>query len=73
MGEPTTPSDRDIWACASVLIKQHGESAALGASVKVDWHSERGDLQGRDVWLRILRAVEWLQDNRGRDPFKVEH
>lgn len=25
------------------------------------------------VSIRIIRAIEWLQDNRGRDPFKVEH
>lgn len=66
-------SDRDIWASARLMADKHGEDAATKAAMKADELLAKGDIEGRWTWLRIIRAIEWLQDNRGRDPFKVEH
>lgn len=66
-------SDRDMWADANALIERHGETAWFEASTKADAHFGRGDVAGERYWIRVLCAVTWLQDRRGRDPFKVEH
>ena len=66
-------SDRDVWASAKLLRDQHGDDAAIEAAMKADELGAAGDLPGQRTWLRIIRAIEWLQDHGGRDPFKVEH
>lgn len=66
-------SDRDIWASANLYIKQHGKDAPIQAAMMADKMLEKGDLDGRNVWHRILTAIEWLQNPEGRHPFKVEH
>ncbi len=67
------PSDRDIWASAKLYVDRHGEDARIEAAMMADKMAEQGDYAGQKTWLRIITAIEWLQDNRGRDPFKVEH
>ncbi len=54
-------SDLDIYRSAKLLIKQHGEDAAIHAAMQADACSEKGDLEGKAVWLRILSAVKELQ------------
>jgi hypothetical protein len=46
---------------AAVLIRQHGENAALEAASRADAMLERGDVEGQAVWKRILAAVRELQ------------
>lgn len=67
------PSDRDIWASAKLYVDRHGADAAAQAATMADRLAAKGDEEGERTWLRIITAIEWLQDNRGRDPFKVEH
>lgn len=67
------PSDRDIWASANQMLRQHGENAALEAGMRADAALANGDIDGERTWLRVIKAIAWLSDNRGRDPFKVEH
>ncbi len=52
--------DLDIYRCANVLIREHGEEAAIEAAQRVDAMLEKGDLEGQVVWKRIVRAVEEL-------------
>ncbi len=47
----------DIYGSASVLIHEHGEDAALEATMRADAVLEKGDHEGLAVWRRILRAV----------------
>jgi hypothetical protein len=54
-------SDIDIRRTAKLLIDQHGENAAFHAGMRVDEMLDKGDLDGRAVWLRVLAAVEELQ------------
>lgn len=65
--------DRDVWAAATVYIRQHGEDASVHAAMMADQFADKGDDAGKRLWLKIIDAIKWLQDNRGRDPFKVEH
>jgi hypothetical protein len=53
--------DIDIWRAATLLIKQHGENAEIVAAQRADQILERGDPEGRVVWLRIRRAIAELQ------------
>ncbi len=54
--------DLDIYRCARLLVKQHGENAPIEAAMRADAVLEKGDLDGLAVWKRILRAVEELQE-----------
>ncbi len=53
--------DLDIYRSAQVLVKQHGVDAPVHAAMRADAMLEKGDLDGYDVWKRVLRAVEELQ------------
>ncbi len=57
--------DIDIYRSANILVKQHGQDAPIHAAMRADAMLEKSDLDGYDVWKRILRAVEELQ---GRVP-----
>ena len=53
--------DIDIWRAANLIMKQHGENAEILAAQRADLTLERGDPEGRVVWLRIRRAIAELQ------------
>ncbi len=53
--------DIDIWRAANLIMKQHGENAEIVAAQRADLMLERGDRDGRLVWLRIRRAIAELQ------------
>ena len=50
-------SNIDIYRCAKILLDQHGDDAPIHAAQQVDATLDRGDLDGRAVWLRIVAAV----------------
>ncbi len=60
-------SDLDIYRAANELIEQHGDSAATEAAMRADEHLDRGNIEGKRVWLRIMQAIEELQRERPRD------
>jgi len=57
----TAPADLDIWRAANLLICQHGQDAEMAASQRADQMLDRGDWEGRLVWLRISEAIAELQ------------
>ena len=63
-----TISDLDIYRSARLLTDRHGDEAPIHAAMKADAMLETGDMDGRAVWLRILKAVEELLRGRGDDP-----
>ncbi len=54
-------SDLDIYRSANVLIREHGDEAALEAAKHADAMLEKGNLEGQTVWKRIVKAVEEIQ------------
>ncbi len=44
-----------------MLIREHGEDAALEAAMRADAMLEKGALEGQAVWKRIVRAVGEIQ------------
>ena len=64
--------NRDIWRAANLLIQQHGPDAVFHASQRADDLLERGDMDGRRVWLRIHEAVQELLRERPGDGEAVQ-
>ena len=60
-------SDLDIYRTAQVLIREHGEDAALEAAQRADAMLEKGHMEGRATWKRVLKAVEEMQRKERRE------
>jgi hypothetical protein len=54
-------SDLDIWRAANLLIVKLGVGAEFEAARMADVMLERGDRDGKLVWLRIKQAIVELQ------------
>ena len=57
----TMPDEIDIFRSARLLIDQLGESALTFAAQQADRCLEAGDLDGKAVWLGVIRAIGELQ------------
>jgi len=53
-------SDLDTYRCAHLLIERYGDDAPIEAAMRADELMEVGDMEGRAVWLRIVKAIEEL-------------
>ena len=51
----------EIYRTAHLLIKQHGEEASIHAAMKADEMLAQGNLDGKAVWLGVVKAIEELQ------------
>lgn len=49
--------DPDIWRTANLLVKRHGDDAAMVAVRRADELLAAGDADGSAIWIRILGAV----------------
>ena len=56
--------DLDIYRSAKLLIDQHREDALIFARQQADKCLEAGDLDGKAVWMRVIEAIDELQDRR---------
>jgi hypothetical protein len=63
------PSDLDITRAAHLLIQRHGDGATAEARKRVDDMRRKRDIDGADVWLRIIVAIGTL----GTPPTKARH
>ncbi len=53
-------SDLDIYRTAAVLMRERGEDAVIEAAMRADAQLDKGDMDGRAVWLRVLAAIKEL-------------
>ena len=44
------------------MIREHGETAAIETAMRADAMLDKGDMDGKSVWLSLLRAVRELQN-----------
>jgi hypothetical protein len=51
----------DIYRAANLLIERDEADAVVEAGRLVDLMLGHGDMEGRQVWLRIRRAIVQLQ------------
>ena len=61
-------SDLDIYRSAKLLVDQHGSGATAEAMKRADALAAQGDAARKVVWLRILEAVEELQNTNPTGP-----
>ena len=54
-------SEIEIYRAANLLIQRHGRDTAVEAGRLLDLMLDRGDMEGRQMWLRIRRAIVQLQ------------
>ncbi len=54
-------SDIDIYRSAKLLIDLHGDEATIEAAMQADAMLEKGNMDGKRVWLRIIAAIEEMQ------------
>jgi len=64
-------SNLDIDRAVNELIKQYGEDAPILAAMQADELMEAGDMDGRAVWLRIVKAIEELLSEERPEGEKV--
>ena len=64
-------ADKDIYRSANELIEQHGEDAPVHAAMRADELMDAGDMEGRAVWIRIVKAVEELLSEERPDDAEV--
>jgi len=62
----------EVYRTATLMIAEYGELAPAGAFIKADQLSDAGDEKGRDVWLRVAKAVEELLSDE-RPNYSVVH
>jgi hypothetical protein len=53
-------SDRELWACASETLVQHGNRAGFVAAVRIADLTSRGDRSGVEAWRAIASRIEAL-------------
>ncbi len=58
------PDEIDIYRSAKLLIDQHGEEAPIFAAMQADKCLEAGDLDGKAVWMGVIRAIKELLDQQ---------
>ena len=58
------PDEIDIYRSANLLINQLGEGALSFAAQQVDACWERGNLDGKAVWMGVIRAIKELTEER---------
>ena len=57
----------DIYRSAKLLIDQHGDEASIEAAMRADEFLDQGNIDGQQVWMRIMEAIEALQRERPGD------
>lgn len=54
--------DQEIWACANLLMKQHGDDAWFVAAQRADELLLNGDMEGNRTFVRILQRIKELEN-----------
>lgn len=56
-------SDREIWACALQVAKQHGDRMHIHIAERIGALALVGDIAGVHVWKRIANRIDRLSTN----------
>lgn len=51
----------ELWACANKMMETHGKDAAIRAAMNADLLLKKGDLDGHQAWLAIMRRIKELE------------
>ena len=53
--------DREIWACANLLLEQQGDDAWFVASQRADELLAQGEMDGHRAFVRVLNRIRALE------------
>jgi hypothetical protein len=53
----------DIYRTARLMVNQHGPDAPIHVAMRQDQLSASGDIEGANVWKRVLAAIDVLLVN----------
>jgi hypothetical protein len=54
-------ADSEILAVAKTYLDRYGQGAKPRAQRRADALEAEGHLEGRDVWLKVVHAIERIQ------------
>lgn len=54
--------EREVWACANQLMRQHGADAWFWAARRADALLAAGSFEGHRTFARILARIQELED-----------
>ncbi len=60
-GDQALIPDLDIYRTAKLFVDKHGAEAPIHAAMKADAMLDKGDMEGKAVWLRIVAAINEIQ------------
>ncbi len=52
--------DKEIYAVAGIYIREHGDNAVTEAAMRANALMDAGDLDGENVWVRVIDAIKAL-------------
>jgi hypothetical protein len=52
--------DRELWACANLLVQQHGDGARAHANNRIAALCDQGDRKGVATWQAIATRIEQI-------------
>jgi hypothetical protein len=52
--------DIDIWRAAEQMRKLYGDDAAIHSAMRADKLMDQGDIEGFDMWKRVVAALNEL-------------
>jgi len=61
-------SNIDVYRTANLMIQQHGEEAAIQAAMQADEMLAQGNMDGKAVWVLVIKAIEALQTKKSPLP-----
>jgi len=56
-----TVADRELWACATLVLERHGEAADAFVAERVRTLAVAGDEKGVRTWMAIARRLDALR------------
>jgi hypothetical protein len=56
----TMVEEIDIWRAAQHMRKLYGADAAIHAAMRADKLMDQGDIEGFDMWKRVVAALNEL-------------
>lgn len=57
-------SSIDIYRCARIVIRRHGDGASDHVQTMIVEHLSRGDRDAAGAWLAIGQAIEVLENRK---------
>jgi hypothetical protein len=57
----------DIWRAAEQMRKFYGADAAIHAAVRTDKLMDQGDIEGFEMWNRVVAALNELDRVKPKD------